>query len=159
MRLGRLPSFAADVWIPRTQSAYYALNDARVVAMDPSDARSGRVLVIDDELQLCIVIRRTLGPEHEVTTVTSARQALELFDEGKRFDIVLCDLMMPEMTGMELHAELVRQVPEQARKMIFMTGGAFSEEAAGFLTTVLNPTVEKPFKTAALRQLVRNRMQ
>jgi CheY-like chemotaxis protein len=126
--------------------------------MDNPDARRGHVLVIDDEASLCTVIRRTLGSEHEVVTVTSARQALELFDGGERYDIVLCDLMMPQMSGMELHAELMRLVPDQAQKMIFMTGGAFSEEAASFLTKVSNPTVEKPFKTTALRELVRNQM-
>jgi CheY-like chemotaxis protein len=94
-----------------------------------------------------------------VATVTSARQAIELFNSGERFDIVLCDLMMPQMTGMELHAELTRRVPDQARKMIFMTGGAFSEEAASFLARVTNPTVEKPFKTTDLRRLVRNQME
>ena len=127
--------------------------------MDNPDARRGHVLVIDDEASLCTVIRRTLGSEHEVVTVTSARRALELFDGGERYDIVLCDLMMPQMSGMELHAELMRLVPDQAHKMIFMTGGAFSEEAASFLTKVSNPTVEKPFKTTALRELVRNQMQ
>jgi CheY-like chemotaxis protein len=127
--------------------------------MENSDARRGHVLVIDDEASLCTVIRRTLGSEHEVVTVTSARQALELFGGGERFDIVLCDLMMPQMTGMELHAELMRLVPDQAQKMIFMTGGAFSEEAAQFLTKVPNATVEKPFKTTALRELVRNQIQ
>ena len=126
--------------------------------MDNPDARRGHVLVIDDEASLCTVIRRTLGSEHEVVTVTSARRALELFDGGERYDIVLCDLMMPQMSGMELHAELMRLVPDQAHKMIFMTGGAFSEEAASFLTKVSNPTVEKPFKTTALRELVRNQM-
>jgi CheY-like chemotaxis protein len=127
--------------------------------MENPDTRRGHVLVIDDEASLCTVIRRTLGPEHEVVTVNSARQALELFGGGERFDIVLCDLMMPQMTGMELHAELMRMVPDQARKMIFMTGGAFSEEAARFLTKVPNATVAKPFKTTALRELVRNRLQ
>jgi CheY-like chemotaxis protein len=127
--------------------------------MDNPDARRGHVLVIDDEASLCTVIRRTLGSEHEVVTVTSARRALELFDGGERYDIVLCDLMMPQMSGMELHAELMRLVPDQAQKMIFMTGGAFSEEAASFLTKVSNRTVEKPFKTTALRELVRNQMQ
>jgi CheY-like chemotaxis protein len=127
--------------------------------METPDALRGRVLIVDDEPQLCTVIRRTLGSEHEVITVTSARQALELFNDGERFDIILCDLMMPQMTGMELHAELTRLVPDQVDKMIFMTGGAFSEEAASFLRNIANPTVEKPFKTTALRLLVRNEMQ
>jgi len=127
--------------------------------METSGARRGRVLVIDDEPQLCTVIQRTLSAEHEVTTVTSARQALDLIHAGRRFDVVLCDLMMPQMTGMELYAELSREVPDQAGTMIFMTGGAFSDEETSFLAKVANPTVEKPFKTTALRQLVRTQLE
>ena len=118
--------------------------------MENPDARRGHVLVIDDEASLCTVIRRTLGSEHEVVTVTSARQALELFGGGERFDIVLCDLMMPQMSGMELHAELMRLVPDQAHKMIFMTGGAFTTSGREFLAQVPNRCIEKPFRSDEL---------
>ena len=61
--------------------------------------RSGRVLVVDDEQMLCNAIERILGADHDVTTVTSAREALSRLGAGERFDLILCDLMMPEMTG------------------------------------------------------------
>ena len=59
----------------------------------------------------------------------SARQAIELIDHGERFDVILSDLMMPEMTGMDFHAALLRSAPDQAGKMVFMSGGAFSPNA------------------------------
>jgi signal transduction histidine kinase len=121
-------------------------------------ARRARILVVDDEPMLCTVIRRILGHEHEVTAVMSAEQALALINGGECFDIILSDLMMPEMTGMDLHAELMRSAPALASKMIFMTGGAFSHEAAAFLNTIPNPPIEKPFKAAALRQAIHTLM-
>ena len=71
-----------------------------------------------------------------------------------RFDVILSDLMMPQMTGIELHAALVKIAPELAAKMIFMTGGAFSPSASAFLESASNLTIDKPFKPAALRQVV-----
>ena len=124
----------------------------------PERVKRARVLVVDDEIQIANTLRELLSIEHEVTATTSAREALSIVRGGNDFDVIFCDLMMPQMSGMELHAELMRLVPDQAHKMIFMTGGAFSEEAASFLTKVSNPTVEKPFKTTALRELVRNQM-
>jgi signal transduction histidine kinase len=116
--------------------------------------RRGRVLVIDDEPMLGTAVRRMLSGEHEVTAVTSARDALRRIASGERFDIILCDLMMPEVTGMDLHAELKRLFPEQADRVVFMTGGAFTTRAREFLDQVLNVRVEKPFEVASLRALV-----
>jgi signal transduction histidine kinase len=122
-------------------------------------SRRGHILVVDDEPMLGTVIQRILGQDHEVIVVTSAIQALRLIDEGQRFDIVLCDLMMPEMTGMDLHKELLRTSADQAQKMIFMTGGTFTDAARDFLDSVPNQTVEKPFRSAALRQIVQGKMR
>lgn len=74
--------------------------------------------------------------------------------EGARFDVILCDLMMPVMTGMELHAELHRLDPLQARRMVFLTEGAFTMDAQSFLAQVENERLEKPFSLKTLAQLV-----
>jgi CheY-like chemotaxis protein len=121
----------------------------------PVDIRRGRILVVDDEPMLCTVIERTLSADHDVTTVTSAKQALVQISNGERFDLILCDLMMPEMTGMDLHAKLQELVPDQAASMAFMTGGAFTENAQAFLARLPNASIEKPFKGAKLRELVK----
>jgi DNA-binding NarL/FixJ family response regulator len=102
-------------------------------------------------------LRRTLAREHDVEVVTSSRQALGLLmgTKGQEVDVILCDLMMPELTGMEVHAELAAAAPEVARKMVFVTGGAFTPAARTFMDTVENARVDKPFDPQVLREQVR----
>ena len=121
--------------------------------------RAGRILVVDDEQMLCSAIERILGADHYVTTVTSARDALSRLGGGERFDLVLCDLMMPEMTGMDLYDELQQSMPDQAARFIFMSGGAFTDNARVFLARSSNEIIDKPFKSAGLRQIVRRFLQ
>jgi signal transduction histidine kinase len=116
--------------------------------------RRGRILVVDDEAALGTAVRRMLSAEHEVLAVTSARDAIGRVSKGERFDVILCDVMMPEVTGMDLHAELLRLAPEQAENVVFMTGGAFTSRAREFLDQVRNPRVEKPFDVGSLKALV-----
>jgi signal transduction histidine kinase len=120
----------------------------------PRQPARGRVLVIDDEPMINVILRRMLGRDHEVSAATSVREALERIRSGQRFDVILCDLMMPEMTGMDLHAELSRSDPPLAARLVFMTGGAFTPVAREFLDRVSNAHVEKPFEQAKLRGLV-----
>jgi PAS domain S-box-containing protein len=103
-------------------------------------------------------IERMLGVAHQVEPYESARELAGRVAAGDRFDVILCDLMMPDMTGMELHRELQGSAPPQAAAMIFMTGGTFTPEAHAFLRDVPNPRVEKPFDAAALRRLVQERV-
>ncbi|NOU31896.1 MAG: response regulator, partial [Polyangiaceae bacterium] len=92
--------------------------------------------------------------EHDVTTAASASCALALFRAGRRFDVVLCDLMMPQVTGMDLHAALMQLDAAQASRVVFMTGGAFTPSARAFLDAVPNPRVEKPFDVQGLRAMI-----
>jgi signal transduction histidine kinase len=117
--------------------------------------RRGRILVIDDEPLIAAVIRRALA-EHEVLAVTDGRAALARMEAGERFDVILCDLMMPNLSGMEVYAELLRIARDQAERVIFVTGGAFSAQAQAFLERVPNIRVDKPFDSQALRTLVNN---
>jgi nitrogen-specific signal transduction histidine kinase len=117
--------------------------------------RRARILVVDDEEGLCSAIKRILEAEHDVVTLSSANEALALLTGGAGFDLILCDLMMPEMTGMDLYAELVHAQPDLAARMIFMTGGAFTENASRFLELHPGRTLDKPFKPATLREKVR----
>ncbi|TMQ16996.1 MAG: response regulator [Deltaproteobacteria bacterium] len=116
--------------------------------------RRGNILVIDDEESLAQAIRRFLGVEHNVTAVYRARDALDLLELGTRYDVVLCDLMMPQITGMELHGEVLRIDPAQASRIVFLTGGAFAPSAREFLTTTTNRRIEKPFDLKEVRRLV-----
>jgi PAS domain S-box-containing protein len=117
-------------------------------------SRRGRVLVIDDEATIGTAVRRMLGTEHDVVSVTSGAAALERFHTGERFDVVLCDLMMPQITGMDVFTELVRQWPDQAARVVFLTGGAFTPRAREFLEKVQNRALDKPFEAQHLRMVV-----
>jgi CheY-like chemotaxis protein len=100
-------------------------------------------------------LKRILSSAHDVSAVTSARDALELLLEDAEYDVILCDLMMPEMSGMDLYAELARRTPALAGRMIFMTGGAFTNRARDFLERIDNQRIEKPIDADGLRALIR----
>jgi CheY-like chemotaxis protein len=116
-------------------------------------SRRLRVLVVDDELPLASMLSRVLSDEHDVEVTTHAKEALALL-QSRPFDVVLCDLLMPVMSGMDLYRELKLQRPGLAARVVFMTGGAFTPRAAEFLASVPNPCVEKPFDLNAVRRLV-----
>ena len=81
-------------------------------------------------------------------------QAVARLARGERWDAILCDLMMPEVSGMELFDELAREVPAYSERVIFMTGGAFTPQARAFLTRLDRPHLEKPFSEAQLRDAI-----
>ncbi|WP_309895940.1 two-component regulator propeller domain-containing protein [Archangium sp.] len=120
----------------------------------PAPSRRGRLLIIDDEPLVVATLVRTLAREHDVLSFTSARQALERLRAGEPCELILCDLMMPELTGMELHATLARENPALAERMLFLTGGAFTEATRAFLASTRQPCVQKPFEPEALRARV-----
>jgi signal transduction histidine kinase len=117
-------------------------------------ARRGRIMVVDDEPMLAGVIRRMLSSEHDMVSVTHAGEAIERIQKGERFDVILSDLMMPEITGMDLHAALKKIDPAQADRIVFMTGGAFTSRAREFMGEVRNPRLDKPFDVNTLRALI-----
>ncbi len=121
--------------------------EARAEPRTPSSralARRVRVLIVDDEPRLAQSMRLLLEPVHEVVTATCGKDALALVSSGQRFDVVVCDLQMPGTTGMDLYEKLSEQAPELARRLVFMSGGAYTEAAIDFVRTVPNLVLEKP---------------
>jgi CheY-like chemotaxis protein len=115
-----------------------------------------RILIIDDDPLFTHAIRRALEREFDVEVRASARDALELLSSGNdRFDVILCDLMMPEMSGMDLYVRLRETQPAVADGMIFITGDALAPTTQAFLDGVPNQRLEKPFDMRRLRELVR----
>jgi two-component system cell cycle sensor histidine kinase/response regulator CckA len=143
------------VALPSAPLEPVAQRRAEPVATAGPAAKKGRVLVIDDDPTIGKALRRALQTENEVTVLTQGREAIDLVLGGERFDVILCDLMMPQMTGMDVHAELSRAAPELVDRIVFMTGGAFTPSAQRFLDTVPNQRFEKPFVTQSLRAMVR----
>jgi len=109
-----------------------------------------RVLMIDDEPAVGRSTRALLAPDYDITPVTRAADGLALLAEAQ-FDAILCDLMMPEMSGMEFWERLA---PRDACRVVFLTGGAFTEQARAFLSSVSQPHLEKPFREHDLRRAI-----
>jgi CheY-like chemotaxis protein len=114
-----------------------------------------RVLVVDDEAIVCRAMQRVLSAEHDVEVRTAARDALALIEAGARFDAILCDLMMPSLTGMELCARVRAIDPAQATRMLFVTGGTLTPRMDEFLAQPGVRVLFKPFVEGRLRQMVR----
>lgn len=120
-----------------------------------SAARRGKILVIDDEPSIGKAIRRILIRDHDVTLQTDAREALVLLAD-ETFDVVFCDLMMPRMSGMDFFDAVSRTAPPQAKKIVFLTGGAFSPRSEEFLQSIENPCLPKPFSREIVTSVVRS---
>lgn len=117
-------------------------------------SRTARVLVVDDEPMVGSALRRILGSNNETTVISDAREALSLIRNGRRFDIVFCDLRMPHLSGQDLYQALLSIAPEQADRLIFMTGDSERQEHQAFLQRIPNTYIEKPLDIQRVRELV-----
>ncbi|MEP7049125.1 MAG: ATP-binding protein [Pseudomonadota bacterium] len=142
-----------------------AASTANQLALEPSHTREapspaprrGRILIVDDEIPVARTLKALFQNEHDMTLASSGAQALEAIAAQVEpgFDVILCDLMMPGMSGMDLFEQIKRAHPGVERSMVFMTGGVALDHARDFLATSSNLTFEKPFDFDQLRQALR----
>lgn len=114
----------------------------------PTEDRHLRILIVDDEEMLATALARSLRG-HEVHTANHGVEALEA-SSATRFDLILCDLIMPGMTGMEVFEAMVVQDPSVRRRFVFMTGATLTEDARAFAEQADAPVLEKPFSRSDL---------
>lgn len=117
--------------------------------------RRGRVLLIDDEAFIVSALRRLLGAEHDVTAVMCVVDALALIEAGHRYDVILCDLRMPGLSGIDFYEKLRTLASEMTDRIVFCSGATFSMDTRQFFERVPNQVLEKPFDPRAVRALVR----
>jgi nitrogen-specific signal transduction histidine kinase/CheY-like chemotaxis protein len=127
------------------------------MAVAPATDARGRLLFIDDEHDLCEAMRDAVAPFHDVVATTDARQALELLAAGQRFDLILCDVRMPEMTGVDFYARLEADNAAQASRVVLMSGG-FPRHPGKPPMQLPRPLLEKPFRVAQVLSLMREAM-
>lgn len=127
---------------------------ASTPSRDPGLLPRRHVLVVDDERMVGDSLARTLADVAEVTVVTQAAEAVEMLARGDRWDAILCDLLMPGMSGIDLYRETLRIAPDAAHSIVFMTAGAFTPHAQAFLESVSNACLEKPFDIGKLRSTI-----
>jgi CheY-like chemotaxis protein len=123
----------------------------------PSSAKRARrrmrLLVVEDETAFARALTTELGTVHDVVHASSAEYALEVLSR-RRFDVVLCDLRMPGMSGEVLYERVRARDPLQARQFIFMSGIGFVPEVEHFLTTTGRPVLQKPFSPSHVLELI-----
>jgi two-component system NtrC family sensor kinase len=113
-----------------------------------------RILVIDDERAVRDLISDALNIEgHEVVTAENGKEGLDLIGQY-RFDLVFCDLRMPEMDGQAMYEEVQRNHPQVLKRIVFVTAQANSSDYGPFLRETGIPVIEKPFTLSQLRQAV-----
>jgi two-component system, cell cycle sensor histidine kinase and response regulator CckA len=110
-----------------------------------------RVLIIDDEPAMLRVLAR-MTRVHATTIAPSAQAALDLLADGERFDVVLCDLAMAQLTGIDFYERLLVDHPDLARRVIFVSGGMEGTRARDFRRSVSNIFLDKPFPQAILHE-------
>jgi CheY-like chemotaxis protein len=113
-------------------------------------------LVDDDPLILTAVKRILRG--HDVSSIQDSREALSLLQADGGFDLILCDLMMPNFSGIELYGALKKTAPHMLSRIVFLTGGAFTPQSRAFLDGLQSPYIEKPFDPEALLALAASRV-
>ncbi len=124
------------------------------VAPAPGTRPGRRILIIDDEPSVGRSFARLLGRKYQVTVLESGKEALARLESGESFDVIFCDLMMPDATGMDLHERMLEVRPALAERFVFITGGAFTPRARQFLEKVPERWLEKPFDLQALHQML-----
>jgi CheY-like chemotaxis protein len=112
------------------------------------------VLLVDDEALVAHTMGRLLRRDYDITIALCGQDALEHISGGVRFDAIISDVMMPNMTGIELLEEIQRMAPEQAQRLIFLSGGAFTTRTRERLDELGVLQLEKPVSAKELRACV-----
>ena len=112
-------------------------------------------MVIDDDPMILRSLKRVLNG-HDLTLMPGGREALAHLAQDQSFDIILCDLMMPNVTGMDVYKTLSQESPELAKRIVFLSGGAVTPQAQRLLQEAPNRRYEKPLSPAELDEILRS---
>ena len=124
--------------------------------MAPLLSARPRVLLVDDDAGVTAGWVRVLSDDFDVVAINSSQSALHQILAGRRFAVILCDLRLPDLTGMELHDEIARVSPGQAERMIFITGGGLPARLQAFADR--KGALMKPVEGPELRRAIRARL-
>lgn len=118
-----------------------------------SKSRS-KILLIDDEEGIGVAVKRLLRKQHDVTVTTSGEAGLRALEDDGDFEVVICDLMMPGMTGMELYRTVEVRWPSLSSRFLFISGGTYSPAAKEFVDSASCTVLKKPMPPTELRASV-----
>ncbi len=122
------------------------------------DTRSSKALVavVDDEPFICDIVKRGLAREYDVDTYCDSQSVLDALESGRRYDLIFCDLRMPGVSGREIYRQMREKWPEQAKKIVFMSGLSESEAKEELMEELdESQMLKKPFQLRKLRAMTR----
>jgi signal transduction histidine kinase/ActR/RegA family two-component response regulator len=119
-------------------------------ASEPAPTRDRRILLVDDEIMLLRAFGRALSKRHQVEMVSSGEEALDRLKAGERWDVIVCDLMMPGVDGVRVYEALDQVAPDMKSRIMFCSGGAFTPRTREFCARVTVPILDKPLRVADL---------
>jgi PAS domain S-box-containing protein len=146
-----------EVRLPRAKGRDDQLRAASSVpvAVPPVEGHArARVLVIDDDVAVLRAYRRVLAARHDVVLASGGAEGLRTLEKDEGFDVVLCDVMMPQLDGPMVYEALKARAPRLLEKVVFCSGGAFTPRAKEFLASIQNPFLSKPIDPVALESII-----
>ncbi|HUT52001.1 MAG TPA: ATP-binding protein [bacterium] len=122
---------------------------------------TARILIVDDEPNILSSYQRALPVTITAVTAGTGAQALEILGRDSDFDVIVCDLMMPDLSGIEVYQRVVKERPRLAGRFLFVTGGAYTEKTMDFIQEMKNQFLKKPFPIeeliAAIESIMKTR--
>jgi CheY-like chemotaxis protein len=114
-----------------------------------------KILIIDDELLILLSMKRLLEDYYDITIANGGVQAIDLIKkEGPLFDLIICDIHMPEINGADLYSYVLNHYPDYEKRIIFMTGGLLNSPLQDFIRTNKNICIAKPFQPDLLQKTI-----
>jgi CheY-like chemotaxis protein len=121
----------------------------------PAIMKKGKILVIDDEPGVRALLEKVLTQSgHAVDTISDASKALDKLSAGITYDVILTDVRMPGMSGIELYSSIIKKKPEMQNRIIFITGDVMGADIKAFLTQNNLSYLAKPFDTKLLKEKI-----
>jgi signal transduction histidine kinase/ActR/RegA family two-component response regulator len=138
--------------LPRLSERTPSTDARSTIGTRRSDMTVLNVLVIDDDPGMLRLAQRALKPMG-VTVLQDSQKAVELCKD-QNYNVIVCDIMMPNKNGWDVYAEVVAELPQLSERFLFLTGGAFSPDGAEFVARMANYVLQKPTKMTVLRQRI-----
>jgi DNA-binding NtrC family response regulator len=120
-------------------------------------SQQARILIVDDDPTIASMLQFLLRRSYQVDTLMSGADARRHLEEHS-YDLIFCDLIMPDFSGMDLYLWLKDHRPELLSRIILMTGGAFTEVSRRFLRDPAIVTLEKPFNIMDVQEIIQQRL-
>jgi DNA-binding NtrC family response regulator len=143
--------------LPFGESEIAAVATAESSVADPDAVKKLRILVVDDESGVRKLLEKAFTSKgHSVDVISDAASAMEIIDAGTIYDIIITDVRMPGINGMDLYKLIIRRMPEMKNRVIVITGDVMGEDIKSFLTDYQIPYLTKPFKVKEIEEKIDN---